>query len=152
MSEAVHSRHRLPPFYRRALTICWLLPGLLLILALVYGHGMSVAFFDPRLLLALGIMALPAVYVWQAGIDVTETGVITRMLLPRFYAYATLSNWEIRREAHGQLVAIWGDDRAKIYEAHLAHLTRVSLLVAALRHNVPTSDWCAEATINHADD
>lgn len=151
MAHTIYSRHRLPAFYRFGLAVFWLLPGLILTLVLVYGHGMSAALFDPRFLMLLGLMSLPALYIWQEGIDVAEGGLITRVHIPRYHPYASLSAWRIHREPHGRLVSIWGENREKVYEAHAAHLTGCSLLVAALRQNLIPADSMT-ATITRADD
>lgn len=138
-SRQVYSRHRLPDGYRFGLVIVWLLPVVLLLGVTIYGRGISIAIFDPRFWLPLAVMSLPALYVWQEGVDVVEGGLVTRVHLPRFYTYAKLSTWRVHQQAHGRRLSIWqtgGDQASKIYEGHTAHLTEFQVLVKALQTHV----------------
>lgn len=134
--EPVLSRHRLPQPYRAALIICWLLPAPLLLLAIVIGRGMTLALFDPRFLMLLGLMSLPAWYVWQEGVDVLPSGIIARLHWPRYHAYQTLAGWDERCYMACRILTIWGRQGDRVLEIHAAHLTDFSVFFNALGKNV----------------
>lgn len=134
--ETVLSRHRLPQPYRAALIICWLLPAPLLLLAIVAGRGMTPALFDPRFLILVGLMSLPACYVWQEGVDVLPSGIIARLHWPRYHAYQTLAGWDERHDRACRILIIWGKAGERVLEIHAAHLTDFSVLFNALGENV----------------
>lgn len=147
----VLSRHRLPQPYRGLLIVLWLLPLFLLVLALIYGHGMTLAVFDPRLLLIMGLMALPALYVWQEGVDVLSTGIVRRVYVPRYYAYADLHTWELaeRRPIAACILTIWDSERQIVLAYHAAHLTGLPELVNALQTHLgehPAYDGAEHST------
>ncbi|GAB4512199.1 MAG: hypothetical protein OHK0046_11350 [Anaerolineae bacterium] len=130
------SRHRLPSPYRYLLVGLWLAPALLLLIGIFLGRGMSLAFFDPRLLLPVALMALPALYIWQEGVDVLPHGIRRRVHLPRTYTYDELSRWYLGEEVLPRMTArvliIWDQDEARVISTHAAHLTNLPVLVAAL--------------------
>jgi uncharacterized SAM-binding protein YcdF (DUF218 family) len=104
--EPIISRHRLPRFYRISLTTLWTAPIGLLVAAILIGHGFSAALFEPQLLLPLLLMCIPAVYVWQEGIDVLPGGIVRRIHWPRYYAYHQLDNWYFDHRADRRVLQI----------------------------------------------
>lgn len=130
----VLSRHRLPPPYRYLLAGLWLALPVLLLVALLIGQGMSPALFDPRLLIPLLVMALPALHTWQQGIDVHQDGLTLRLYLPSYHAYTTLADWHVKPTAQGRILWIEGEQTRVSY--HAAHLTDLANLLAALEQNV----------------
>ena len=69
--QPVLSRHRLPKTYRYLLAALWVTPALILLGSLMIARGISLHLVDPRLLLPLVVMALPALYIWREGVDVS---------------------------------------------------------------------------------
>jgi hypothetical protein len=133
--KRVLSRHRLPRFYRLALTTLWLLPMGVVGGALLLAHGVTPALFDPRFLLPLGFMALPAWYVWHEGIDVLENGIVARVHLPRFYPYARLDHWYFDGRPQRRVLTIWSE-HGKVLECRAGHLTEFSTLLHQLHQRV----------------
>lgn len=134
--DTILSRHRLPQPYRAALIIFWLLPVILLVLAVAAGRGMTPALFDPRFLILLGLMSLPAWYVWQEGVDVLPGGIIARLHWPRYHAYQSLAGWDEGYYMDCRILTIWGMSGNKVLEMHAAHLTDFAALFAALDEHV----------------
>jgi hypothetical protein len=126
--SAVLSRHRLPRAYRIGLVTVWSLPVCLLVGALLAGRGVNAALLDARLLVPLGVMLLPAVYVWQEGVDVLADGLVIRVHWPRRRDYAELERWSLGAEA----LTIWDQAQHKALEVQAAHLTDLPELVRAL--------------------
>lgn len=120
----VLSRHRLPRFYRWSLSLLWLTPAVLLASAHTLTTGL-----DWRMLPLLLVMALPAVYTWQEGVDVLREGIVTRLFIPRYHPYHKLYTWR----ADHQVIVIWDWNNHKIFEAHAKHLTDAPLLLYALQ-------------------
>ncbi|MBI5669622.1 MAG: hypothetical protein HZC41_16590 [Chloroflexi bacterium] len=137
----VISRHRLPHPYRLGLTGLWLLPIGVLLLALLLGNGLSPALLDPRLLLAFGLMAIPALYIWHEGIDILPHGLVTRIHWPRYHAYDTLDNWYYDGRAGRRVLTIWGQGGRKVLECRAGHLTDFPSLLAALKANLRYRNW-----------
>ena len=137
----VISRHRLPRLYRLSLTGLWLAPIGLLVLALLLGGGVSMALLDPRLLLPLGLMALPALYIWHEGVDVLPDGIITRVHWPRYHAYPTLDNWYYDGRPERRVLTIWTQGGCKALDCRAGHLTDWPTLVAALKANLRYRHW-----------
>jgi hypothetical protein len=136
-NDTILSRHRLPQPYRGGLVLGWLLlPGLVLA-AIVFGRGMTPALFDPRFLLLLGVMAFPAVYIWQEGIDVHRDGIVARAGMPRRHAYSVLRGWYIHTYPSARILTIWDRDGRHVLQWHTAHLTDLPLLLDALRKHIP---------------
>lgn len=136
---AVVSRHRLPRRYRLALAGLWLAPVGLLLAALMLGGRVSPALLDPRLLLPLALMLVPAVYVWQQGVDVLDTGIITRVHWPRYYPDRALDAWHFDGHADRRVLTIWGrtgHTTCKVFECRAGHLTDLPALLAALRTRI----------------
>lgn len=137
---AVLSRHRLPSGYRISLTLLWLLPIALLLLALLRAHGPSPALLDLRLLLPLLLMALPALYVWREGVDLLTDGLIVRAHWPRRYSYAELDAWRYDARAGRRVLTVWDCGGRKALECR-AVLTGWSLLLRALRDHLRYRSW-----------
>lgn len=137
----VISRHRLPRSYRLGLTGLWLAPILLLFLALLLGCGVSPALVDPRLLLLLGVMAVPALYVWREGVDVLSGGLITRVHWPRYHAYETLDNWYYDGRPERRVLTVWAQGGQKVLECRAGQLTDWPALLAALKTNLRYRHW-----------
>ncbi|MFN8371716.1 MAG: hypothetical protein U0694_02405 [Anaerolineae bacterium] len=130
----VISRHRLPRFYRLALTVLWLLPLAMLGGALLLAHGLP-PLLDVRLLAPLLLMALPALYIWQEGVDVLDNGIRARVHLPRFYPYEHLDNWYFDSRPQRRVLTIWSA-RGKVLECRAGHLTDVPTLLRELKARV----------------
>lgn len=137
----VISRHRLPHPYRVGLAGLWLLPGGLLLLALLLGNGLSPALADPRLLLLFCLMAIPALYFWREGVDILPDGLVTRIHWPRFYTYDTLDNWYYDGRADRRVLTVREQGGRKVLECRAGHLTNFSSLLAALKANLRCRNW-----------
>jgi hypothetical protein len=137
----VISRHRLPHPYRLGLTGLWLAPIILLLLAMLLGGGFSPALIDLRLWLPLGLMTLPALYMWREGVDVLPNGLIARVFWPRFLAYQTLDNWYYDGRADRRVLTIWACGGYKVLECRAGHLTDLPVLLAALKANIRYRHW-----------
>lgn len=129
----VLSRHRLPAPFRHLLTCLWLAPLCLFTLALLLAHGVTPALLDPRYLLLLAIMSIPAWVVWREGVDVLSGGIVHRAHLPRFYAYHELETWRLDRSAEGQILLIRSFAGDIVLATHARHLTDLPVLLDALR-------------------
>jgi hypothetical protein len=135
-AEPVLSRHRLPTRYRVSLAALWLAPIVILLLALIFSRGLSLALIDPRLLLPFGLMALPALYVWQEGVDVLPGGIVARMHLPRYYTYDRLQMWYLDTRPQRRILTVWDTDNRKVLECHAAHLTDLPVLLSVLKRHL----------------
>ncbi|MBE2184915.1 MAG: hypothetical protein IAE89_15910, partial [Anaerolineae bacterium] len=93
VANAVIKRHRLPRSYRVLLPAFVLLPAPIFLIAILIGRGFSTALFDPRFWLPLCVALIPAIYWWREGVDVLETGIVRRIHLPCYYAFADLKDW-----------------------------------------------------------
>jgi hypothetical protein len=130
--DPVISRHRLRQPYRLLLVGLWLLPILVFTVGLLIGHGATLKVFDPRLLLPLLLMAFPALYVWQEGIDAHVGGITARMYVPRYYAFDDLAGWRIENHRAGHILTVWNKQQRRVIAYHAAHLTRLPQLLAQL--------------------
>jgi hypothetical protein len=135
MNRNVISRHRLPRFYRLALTVLWLTPIFIFSIALVLVHGLTPALIDPRFLLPLLLMTIPALYIWHEGIDILEDGIVSRVHLPRFYPYEHLNNWYFDSRPQRRVLTIWGE-RGKVLECRAGHLTELNTLLKELKERI----------------
>ncbi len=138
---SVLSRHRLPQPYRGLLIASWLLPLALLWLALLLGRGPTPSLFDPRLLLLLGLMTLPAVYIWQEGVDVRPDGLFIRQHVPRFRPFHELDTYYVDSRPNRRLLTVWDQQQRKALETHLAHLTDVPELLRHLHTHLRWRGW-----------
>lgn len=136
----VLSRHRLPPNYRAALTLLWLLPIFILLLALLGAYGPSPALLDPRLLLPLLLMSLPALYVWREGVDLLDDGIVVRVYWPRHYSYDELDNWYYDSRPQMRVLTVWDCGGRKALECR-AVLTDWPLLLRALHAHLRYRNW-----------
>lgn len=134
--DEVLSRHRLPAPYRGALTLLWLLPGLLLAGALLVSRGPQVALLDPRLLLPLCLMLLPALFVWRQGIDLGQRGLWLRLSLPSYHAYDALSEWRLLHTPQGRILGIYARDESILCHWHALHLSDCDALLEILRQKL----------------
>ena len=91
-------------------------------LALLISQGITFAALDPRLLLPLLLMALPALYVWREGVDVLPGGLMTRSFWPRYYTYTHLDTWYVDWRPHRHLLTIWDAHQRKVFESRTGHL------------------------------
>ena len=140
-TERILSRHRLPPIYRWGLTVLWLLPGMLLLLATLISRDFTLAVFDPRFWLPLLLMAVPALYVWREGVDVLPEGLLTRMFWPRYYPYMQLDTWYVDSRPRWHVLTIWDAQHQKVFEARTGHLTDLPLLLTVLKTHIRYRHW-----------
>lgn len=131
--QPVISRHRLPTPFRAVLAGMWLVPPVLLMLTTVVGVGVTPSLLDPRFLLPAALMALPALYIWQEGVDVLACGIVSRIFFPRFYAYDRLDIWQYDARDDCRTLTVWDANRHKVLECRAGHLTEFPALVRALR-------------------
>ena len=139
--EPVLSRHRLPRGYRWSLATLWFAPVVLIFLSALAGRGISLSLIDPRFLLPLALMAVPALYVWREGIDVLPDGLMTRIYWPRYYPYTHLETWYMDDRPLRRVLTIWDSDNRKVFEHRIGHLTDLPLLVCALKANIRYRNW-----------
>jgi hypothetical protein len=138
--ERVISRHRLPRPYRVSLCALWLAPLALLSVVLVARHGLA-ALFDPRLLLPLLVMGIPACYVWREGVDVLQSGIVRRVHLSRYYPFEGLDTWYYDPRDGRRVLTVWDAGRHKVLEVRAAHLTDLPGLLRALDARVRSRPW-----------
>lgn len=145
MSEntQILSRHRLPQPYRGALVALWVLPAGLLYLALIAAHGLTPALINPVLLLALAGMGLPALYVWQEGVDVTQRGLVIRSGGWRRRGYHELDSWYVDTRPPHRIFMVWDANQQRVISCHTAHLTDFATLTRALKQRVRWRGWHA---------
>ena len=135
--ERVLSRHRLPRPYRVGIVLFWLAPIAMLVATLIAGRGLTPELLHPRFLLPLLLMALPAVYIWQEGVDVLPGGIVARVHLPRYHAYADLTMWRYDAQPDRHVLTVWGCEHVKVLECRGGHLTNLPLLLDTLSQNLP---------------
>jgi len=136
----VLSRHRLRQPFRAVIVGLWIAPVPLILLGILLGNGMSIALFDPRLLLPLGIMLLPAFYVWQEGVDAHPDGLTARFHVPSYHAYTEISRWQLEERTEGHILTVWGKDQRKVLAYHAAHLSDLPVLLNWLEVNIHPPD------------
>lgn len=134
--DRVLSRHRLPAPYRGALTLLWLLPGLLLWATLLLTRGPQMVLLDPRLVLLLCLMLLPALFIWRQGIDLGQRGLWLRLSLPSYHAYDALGEWRLLHTPQGQILGIYARDTSALCLWHAVHLSDCELLQETLREKL----------------
>jgi hypothetical protein len=138
--DTVLSRHRLPRFYRVSLTALWLLPGVIFGLVFALRGGLTLELLDPRLALPVLVMVLPALYIWQEGVDVLQGGIIARVHVPRYYDYAVLTAWSFDERPDRHTLTVWDYQQQKVLECRAGHLTDLPLLLVALNSNVSSQN------------
>lgn len=139
--ETVISRHRLTAPYRWALAALWALPAGILLVSALLGRGFSLHLADPRLLLPLALMALPALYIWREGVDVRGDGLVIRIHGWRYRSFAELDTWYLDARPQRRLLTVWDRRGYKVLECHAAHLTDLPLLLAALKQKLRYRHW-----------
>lgn len=139
--QSILSRHRLPRFYRLSLVAGWTALPLLLCMGALLGSGLTISLIDPRFLLPLLFMLLPAIYVWREGIDVLPEGIITRIHLPRYHSYQQLDNWYFDNRPNRHTLTIWNITNHKVVECRAGHLSDLPHLLAALKSNLRPRNW-----------
>jgi hypothetical protein len=139
--EPILSRHRLPWNYRIALVGLWITPVILFTLAVLLSRGLTPAILDPRFLFPLGLMLIPALYVWREGVDVLPSGIIAHMHWPRYYPYADLDNWHFDSRADRRTLTVWDTSNRKVLECRAGHLTQLPMLLSALKANLRPRNW-----------
>jgi hypothetical protein len=113
----------------------------LLAAALLLGTGDLPALLDLRLLLPLLIGLLPAVYIWQEGVDVLPGGLRRRVHLPRYYPYRALAMYTYDPRPGRRLLTVWDEQGRLALQCHVAHLTDFPVLLRALHHHVRDRCW-----------
>lgn len=134
--EPVLSRHRLPRGYRVGLTVLWLTPLSLLTLTMIWRLGLTAALLDPRFLLPALITTLPALYVWQEGIDVLPSGIVRRVHVPRYFSNEVLETWYFDARPDRRLLTVWDAQHQKVVECRAGHLTDLPALLDTLKERV----------------
>ncbi len=132
-ANAVIQRHRLPRPYRVLLPLFVLLPAPIFLIAILIGRGFSTALFDPRFWLPLCVALIPAVYWWREGVDVLETGIIRRIHIHRYYAFADLKDWAFL--SRDGVLVVWDQRGDKALECR-QNLTDFPDLLNTLRSHI----------------
>ncbi|MEZ4672331.1 MAG: hypothetical protein R3E39_30865 [Anaerolineae bacterium] len=140
MYRAIVSRHRLPRVYRLSLTGLWLLPAVIFLLTFVIG-GLRSGSIDVRLLFLLGVMSLPALYVWHEGVDVLADGLQVRIHGTHYYRFDELDTWYIDTHTSRRRLTIWKRDNCKVLECHPAHLSDMPVLMRTLKEHLRYRHW-----------
>lgn len=140
-SQPILSRHRLPSSYRYLLAALWAAPAVVLFFGLILGHGFSPYLIDPRLLLPLVVMGLPALYVWREGVDVLPDGIHIRLNGWRYRRFDELDNWYLDSRPQRHLLAVWDLEGHKVLEIHAAHLTNLPTLLATFKDKLRYRNW-----------
>ena len=139
--QPVLSRHRLPKTYRYLLAALWVTPALILLGSLMIARGISLHLVDPRLLLPLVVMALPALYIWREGVDVLPEGLHIRLHGWRYRSFEELDHWYLDNRPQRRLLTIWDQQGRKVLEIHAAHLTNLSELLKTLKEKLRYRNW-----------
>jgi hypothetical protein len=134
--QPVLSRHRLPGVYRYSILVLWLTPIFLLIFTVILGKGVTPAVLDVRLIIPLAVLALPALYIWQEGVDVLPNGIRARVQVPRYYTYTALGTYYYDARTDRHVLTIWDAESRKVLECRARHLTHFPTLLASLKANV----------------
>lgn len=135
----VISRHRLPRPYRQVMVGLWCAPALLLFVALLIAHGPRL--LHPGVLVPLLLMALPAWYVWQEGVDVTEAGLRIRVGGWRYRDFSQLSTWVLDQRRGRRVLVVWDHHQRRVLQCHTAHLTNIGVLMRSLKQSVRYRHW-----------
>jgi len=138
MPNPILSRHRLVQPYRLLLTVTWLIPMILLVFLLVL---QSAAFLNPRLWLLLLMMALPALHIWQQGVDVGQQHLTVRMAIPRHFPYEVLRSWEIFHVPGGRMLQLTDETGEHVLQVYLVHLSDYPLLIDRLKYLVAMQEY-----------
>lgn len=137
----VLSRHRLPQPYRTVVVVLWVLPSVLLFTALLVGNGFRLSLLHPLLLLSLVTMSAPALYIWQEGIDVTESGLFIRVRGWRYRRFDVLDTWYLHEYRGGRVLKIWDVHNRRVLSCYAAHLTDLPVLLRTLKSRLRWRGW-----------
>lgn len=129
-------RHRLPAFYRIGLTVLWILPLGIFVVAMIIGRGFDRELFNPRFVLPALVMIAPALYFWREGIDVLPNGIYRRIHLPQYFAFTQMKHWHYDARADKHVLTIWDAEGQKIVECRAGHLTQFPALLDVLEKQV----------------
>jgi hypothetical protein len=152
-ARPVITRHRLPPRYRIGLTVLWVLPLLIFIIAIIAETGINPDLLDPRFLFPALLMIAPALYFWQEGIDVLPDGLYRRIHIPhQFYSFEVMARWHYDRREDRHVLTIWDVQNQKIVECRAGHLTDFPALVEILEERLPLRVLQAAQTRDQAVD
>ena len=132
----VLSRHRLPHPYRVGLTVLWIVPLLIFMIAMMIGRGVDLALLDPRFILPALLMIAPALYFWHEGIDVLRDGIYRRIHVPGFYSFSEMARWHYDRREDRHVLTIWDGQGQKIVECRAGHLTDFPALLKTLEDRI----------------
>jgi hypothetical protein len=140
VNQPVLSRHRLPNIYRFSIVALWLTPIFIFVLTMLFSKGIRFVALDLRLLIPLTIMTLPALYIWQEGVDVLPCGIRARVHIPRYYAYPTLDTYHYDGREARRVLTVWDVTSRKVLECRAGHLTDFPALLPSLKEHVRKSD------------
>lgn len=135
-ANPVISRHRLPQPYRGALIALWLTPIALLLVTIIIGTGANPALFDPRFILAVAVMGIPAYYIWQEGVDVLPDGLRVRIRLGGTYTFHELSDWHLGTISGSDFLSVWDWRKQRVLGCPSAHLTEFPTLLTTLKTRI----------------
>jgi hypothetical protein len=134
--QPVLSRHRLPNLYRYSIITFWVAPIFVFALTIMVGRGFTTSLFDMRFLVPAAMMALPAFYIWQEGVDVLPNGIRARVHIPHYYDYSVLGTWYYDSRVQRRVLTVWDEESRKVLECRAGHLTDFPVLTASLKANV----------------
>lgn len=135
-ADPIISRHRLPRVYRVGLTVLWIVPLLIFILAMVLGRGVDAALLDPRFVAPALFLVAPALYFWHEGIDVRHGGIYRRIHVPGYYAFDQMARWHYDHREDRHVLTIWDRQGQKIVECRAGHLTDFPALLRTLEERL----------------
>jgi hypothetical protein len=137
----IQSRHRLPEPYRSLIVGLWLTPPTLMLLTLFHLHGLSWAVFHPMTLITGLLMGLPAWYVWNEGVDVTEKSMRIRISGWRVRTFDQLDTWHLDRRTDDVILTVWDCQNHRVLHTHAAHLSDLPVLLRTLKSRVRRRGW-----------
>jgi hypothetical protein len=117
------------------------MPIVMLAATIVFSRGFTVALLDPRFWLPLGVMVIPALYIWREGVDVLSSGIVRRVHWPRYYPYQQLDNWYYDSRPDRRVLTVWDLNNRKVLECRAGHLTDLPKLLDALKSNIRNRNW-----------
>jgi hypothetical protein len=141
LNNPILSRHRLIHPYRIAMVATWVMPTCLFIITIALSRGLSLSLLDPRFLLPVLLMCLPAVYIWREGVDVLRDGIIARVHIPRYYPFTSLGTWYLDSRPNKRVLTVWDVDNRKVLECRPGHLTDLPRLLKTLKEHVRYRNW-----------
>lgn len=135
-AEPVVSQHRLPRGYRLALVLLWVTPPALLLLTIILIRGITPALLDLRLIAPMLVMGVPALYLWNEGVDVLPGGLVARVHVPRYYPFEGLGTWYYDARPERRVLTVWDSQQHKVLELRAGHLTDLPVLLRTLHQHV----------------